>query len=172
MPWIFSYIYNYIYIYIYIKPSSRTRSSDHLCLFLPPVSIRLKFADRSFRNSSSRLWDSLPINLRSFAPDTHHSTTVISSTPSHPCRALSLSRNQFLSCLKSNHSVLPSIISLLSRFFLLLSRPASFNQYSSRTNANKHLRIHHHLRVLVSRELYKALLYFAYFTYIYIYIYI
>ena len=47
---------------------------------------------------------------------------------------------------------------------LLLSRPASFNQYSSRTNANKHLRIHHHLRVLVSRGLYKAftftLLYF------------
>ena len=62
------------------------------------------------------------------------------------------------------HSFLPSIISLLSRVFLLLSRQASFNQYSSRTNANKHLRIHHHLRVLVSRGLYKALLYFLYFT--------
>ena len=59
------------------------------------------------------------------------------------------------------HSFLPSIISLLSRVSLLLSRPASFNQYSSRTNANKHLRIHHHLRVLVSRGLYKALLYFT-----------
>ena len=40
--------------------------------------------------------------LTSFAPDTHHSITVISSTPSHPCRALSLSRNQFLSCLKTH----------------------------------------------------------------------
>ena len=86
---------------INIKPPSKTHSSDHLCLSLPPVSKRLKFADRSFRNSSPRLWNSLPINLRSFASDTHHSTTVISSTPSHPCRVLSLSRNQFLSCLKT-----------------------------------------------------------------------
>ena len=31
----------------------------------------------------------------------YHSTTVISSIPSHPCRALSLSRNQFLSCFNS-----------------------------------------------------------------------
>ena len=51
---------------------------------------------------------------------------------------------------------------MLSHLSLLLSRPASFKQYLSRTNANKHLRIHHHLRVLVSRGLYKAftLLYF------------
>ena len=117
---------------------------------LPPVSTRLKFADRSFRNSSPRLGNST-------------NKSKILSTPSHPCRTLSLSRNQFLSCLKNPplHSFLPSIISLLSRFFLLLSRPASFTQYSSRTNANKHLRIHHHLRVLVSRGLYKALLYFT-----------
>ena len=92
----------YLYRLINIKPPSRTRSSDHLCLSLPPVSTRLKFAHRSFGNSSPRLWNSLPINLRSFSPDTHHSTTVISSTPSHPCRALSLSRNQFLSCLKTH----------------------------------------------------------------------
>ena len=90
----------YLHNLINIKPSSRIRSSDHLCLSLPPVFTRLKFADRSFHNSSPRLWNSLPINLRSFAPDTHHSTTVISSTPSDPCRALSLSRNQFLSCFK------------------------------------------------------------------------
>ena len=87
---------------INIKPLSRTRSSDHLCLCLPSVSTRLKFADRSIRNTPYRLWNSLPINLRSFAPVTHHSTTVISSTPSHPCRALSVSRNQFLSCLKTH----------------------------------------------------------------------
>ena len=92
----------YLHRLINIKPSSRTRSSDHLCLSLPPVSTRLKFADRSFRNYSSRLWNSLPINLRSFAPGTHHSTTVISSTPSQPGRALSLSRNKFLSFLKTH----------------------------------------------------------------------
>ena len=92
----------YLHRLINIKPPSRTRSSDHLCLCLPPVSTRFKFADRSFRNSSFRLWNSLPLNLRSFAPDTLYSTTVISSTPSHPCKALSLSRNQFLSCLKTH----------------------------------------------------------------------
>ena len=90
----------YLHRLINITPPSRTRSSDHLCL--RPVSTRLKFADQSFCNSSPRLWNSLPINLRSFTSDTHHSTTVTSSTPSHPCRALSLSRNQFLSCLKTH----------------------------------------------------------------------
>ena len=80
----------YLHRLINIKPPSRTRFSDHLCLSLSPVSTRLEFADRSFLNSSPRLWNSLPINLRSFAPDTHHFTTVTSSTPSHPCRALSL----------------------------------------------------------------------------------
>ena len=35
----------------------------------------------------------------------------------------------------------------------------SLNQYSSRTYANRHLRIHHHLRVLASRGFYTALLY-------------
>ena len=42
----------YLHRLINIKPPSRTRSSDHLCLCLPSVSTRLKFADRSFRNSS------------------------------------------------------------------------------------------------------------------------
>ena len=74
----------YLHRLININPPSRTRSSDHLCLFLPPVSTRLKFADRSFRNSSPRLWNSVSINLRSFAPDTHHSTAVIISTSSTP----------------------------------------------------------------------------------------
>ena len=92
----------YLHRLINIKLLSRTRSSDHLCLSLPPVSSRLKFADRSPRNSSPRVWNSLTINLRSFTPDTHHSITLSSSTPSHPCRALSLSSNQFLSCLKTH----------------------------------------------------------------------
>ena len=68
----------------------------------PPVSTRLKFADHSFHNSSPHLWNSLPINLRSFTPDTHHSSAVIRSTPSQPFKALSLSRNQFLSLLKTH----------------------------------------------------------------------
>ena len=103
----------------------------------------------------SPLMESLPTNLRSFAPDTHHSTTGISSTPSHPCKALSLSRNQFLSCLKSTSSLFPTFHNFSSLpSFLAPSRPASFNQYSSRTNANKQLRIHHHLRVRVSLGLY------------------
>ena len=60
-----------------LVPPSRTRSSDHLCLSLRPVSTRLKFADRSFRNSSPRFWNSLPINLRS-SLRTH--TTVLHSS--------------------------------------------------------------------------------------------
>ena len=40
--------------------------------------------------------------MASFAPNTHHSSTVSSSTPSHPRRALSLSRDQFLSRLKTH----------------------------------------------------------------------
>ena len=86
---------------LHTTSSSRTRSSDHLCLSLPHVSTRLKCADRSFRNSSPA-YGTLYQKLKSFTADTHHSTTVISFTPSQPCRALSLSRNQFLSCLKTH----------------------------------------------------------------------
>ena len=140
------------------QTSQQNWYSDYLCLSLPPVSTRLKFADRSFRNSSPRLWNSLPINLKSFASDTHHYTTVINSTPSHPCKAFS-----FFRALKPTSSLFPTILNLPA----LPSFPApfptgSFSQYSSRTNGNKHLRIHHHFRVLVSRGLYKALLYFSY----------
>ena len=92
----------YLHRLINIKPHSRTHSSDHLGLSLTPVSSRLKFADRSFRHSSLHLRNFLPINLRSLAPDTYHCTTVTSFIHSHPCRALSLSRNQFLSCLKTH----------------------------------------------------------------------
>ena len=91
-----------------IKPPSRTRSSDHLCLSLPSVSTGLTLADGSFRNSSPRLWNSLQINLRSFAPDTHHSTTVISSTHSHPRRALFLVISYFRA-LKPTSSLFPTL---------------------------------------------------------------
>ena len=133
-----------------IKLPSRTRYSDHLCLSLPPVSTRLKFAERSFRNSSPRLWNYLLINLRSFV--LIHTTPPQSSALLLPTLA---EHSHFLviSFFRASkpplYSFLPSIISLLSRFSMLLSWPATFNQYSSRSNANKHLRIHHHLRMLV-----------------------
>ena len=149
-----------------IKPPGRTRFSDHLCLSLPPISTRLKFADRSFHNSSPRLWNSLPINLRSFAPDTLHSTTVISSTPSHPFKAISLSLAiSFFHALNPTYSLFPTIHNF-SAFSSIpaSSRPTHFNQSWLRIDATKHLRIHHHLRVLVSLGLYKAftLLYFTF----------
>ena len=82
----------YLHRLINIKPSSRTRSSDHLCLSIPPVSTRLKFADRSLLNYSPRLWNSLPINIRSFATDTSYSN----STPSHAFKALSRQSVSFM----------------------------------------------------------------------------
>ena len=93
----------YLQRLINIKPPSRTRFSDHRCLSLPPVSTRSKFTDRSFRNSSPRLRNSLSINLRSFAPDTHHSTTSSALLlPTLAEHSLSLPRNQFLSFLKTH----------------------------------------------------------------------
>ena len=87
----------------------------------------------------------------------HHSHQLYSFPPLQSTLFLVFS---FCRALRPTSLLFPtSITSLLSRFSLLLPRPASFNQYSSRTNANEHLRIHHHLRVLVSRRLYKALFY-------------
>ena len=120
----------YLHMLTNVIPPSRTRSSDHLYLSLAPVFTRLKFADRSFRNSSPHLWNSLPINLRSFAPDTHQSTTVISSTNSDPFKALSLSPAiAFFRSLKPTSSLIPTLHNL-SAFpsFPTPSRPASFNQ--------------------------------------------
>ena len=113
--------------------------------------------------TSSSLWNYLPINLRSIAPDTHttpHQSSAL-LLPTLAEHSLFLVISYFRASNPPLHSFLPSIISLLFRVSLPLSRPPSFNQYSSRTNANKHLIIHHHLRLLVSRRLYKALLYFT-----------
>ena len=116
----------YLHSLITIKPPSETCYSDHMCLSLPPVSTRLKFADRSFRNSSPRLWNSLPKNLRSFAPDTHHFTTDISSTPSYPCNAVSLSLAiSFFHALKPTSSHFRALhnLSALPSSLLLSNRP-------------------------------------------------
>ena len=52
---------------ISIKPTGKTRSANHLCPFLSPLTYKLKFSDHSFHKSSPCLWNSLPINLRSFS---------------------------------------------------------------------------------------------------------
>ena len=115
---------NYLHRLINIKPPSRTRSSDHLCLSLPPVSTRLKFADRSFCNFSPCLWNSLPINLRSFAPDTR-TTPPQSSALRRPTLAehslfLVIS---FFHALKSTSSLFPT----LHNFLCSLVSPSFFS---------------------------------------------
>ena len=103
---------SYLRKLIYIKPTGKTRSSDHLCLSLPPITPKLKFSDRSLRNASPRLWNSLPTNLRSFSQQIPTS----SSPTSLPFNTLSLSRSQFLSRLKTH---------LHLSFILLLNSPPS-----------------------------------------------
>ena len=82
----------------------------------------------------NRLLDHL--NSNSFASNTHHSTTVNISTHSHTSTALSLSRNEYISCLKPTFS----LVLYFSAFPSFLA-PASFNQSWLRTNTIKHLRI-------------------------------
>ena len=70
----------------------------------------------------------------------------------------------FFRALKPTSLLFPALHNFPALPFLPTSFPTGqFNQYSSRTNANN-LRIHHHLRGLVSRGLYKALFYFFTFT--------
>ena len=87
----------YLRKHIYIKRTGKIRSSDHLCLSLPPLTSKLKFSNRSFQNASPRLRNSLLTNLRSFSQQI---STPSSQTPL-PFNTLSLSRSQFLSRLKT-----------------------------------------------------------------------
>ena len=98
----------YLHRLINIKPPSRTRFSDHLCLSLPPVSTRLKFADRSFRNSSPRLWNSSP----------QPSALLLPSLAEH---SLFLAMS-FFSALKLTSSLFP----ILHKFPALPFLPAPF----------------------------------------------
>ena len=50
---------------MYIKPTGKTRSSDNLCLPILLRTFELTICYRFFRNSSPRLWNSPPTNLRS-----------------------------------------------------------------------------------------------------------
>ena len=117
----------YLHRLINIKPSSRTHSSDHLCLSLPPVSTKLKFADRSFHNSSPRLWNSQPINLKSFAPDTHTTPSQSSALlpPTLAEHSLFLVISLFRA-LKPTSSLFPTLHNFSALPFLLApSRPTS-----------------------------------------------
>ena len=87
----------------WLKPISKldhpiTSVSLSLSLSLPPLTSKLNFSDRSFRNVSPRLWNSLPTNIRSLSQHI--------PTPSYPAplpfNTLSLSRSQFLSRLKTH----------------------------------------------------------------------
>ena len=89
---------SYLHKLIHIKPTGKTRSSDHLCLSRPPLTSKLKFSDRSFRNASPRPWNSLPINIRSFSQQI---PTPSSPTPL-PFNTLSLSCSHFISCRKTH----------------------------------------------------------------------
>ena len=87
--------------------------------------------------------------LRSRHIPLHYSHQLYSFPPLQSTLFLAIS---FFPFLKPISLLFPTLHnSLLSHLSLLLSRPTNFNQYSSQTNANKHLRIHHHLRVLTSR---------------------
>ena len=55
---------SYLHKLIYIKLTGKTRSSDHLCASLPPLTSKLKFTDHSFRNDSPRRYNYLPTNVR------------------------------------------------------------------------------------------------------------
>ena len=122
---------------IYIKPTGKTRSFDHLCLSFPPLTSKLKFSDRSFRNASPCLWNSLPTTLRSFSQQI--------PTPSFPTplpfNTLSLSRSQFSSRLKTHlFSLLYPLKFATFRTHLRLST----GQLRTARNTSEHPRIHQH----------------------------
>ena len=101
--------------------------------FLPTT--KLKFSDSSFRNSSPCLWNSMPPNVRSFLQLPPSTTINFQSLTPLPFSPFSLSRNQFLSCLKTHLSLLsPFVVRHLSHHFQLVS--------SVHRNTSEHPRIH------------------------------
>ena len=96
---------------INIKPSGRTRSSEYLCLSLPLLTSKLKSSNRFFHIFAPHLWNSLPPNLRTYAPVSDESITNITnisrSSVSSTFKPSFLSQNRFLSRLKRSHALLP-----------------------------------------------------------------
>ena len=82
---------------ILIQPNHSTRSSDHLTLSRLPITSRspLKISDRSFRVAAPILWNSLPRSLRLCS-------TALTSGTMQSSPMLTLTRNQFLSRLKTH----------------------------------------------------------------------
>ena len=76
------------------QQTRNTRSANFLHLSLPPLSSKLKFYDRTFRNASPNLWNALPNSLRSF-------NSIATETNTLPFSPLALTRKQFLSQLKT-----------------------------------------------------------------------
>ena len=128
---------SYLCKLIYIKPTGKTWSSDHLCLSLPPLTSKLKFSDRSFRNASPHLWNSLSTIIRSFSQQI--------PTPSSPTplqfNTLSLSRSHFLSRFKTHIFSLSYPLKFTT--FLTQLRPST-GQLRTARNTSAHLRIHQH----------------------------
>ena len=95
----------YLHKLINVTPSGKTRSSEYLCVLLPPLTSKLKFSNCSFRISATHLWNSLPPNLRTYAPVSDETIINITSinclSVSATFKSLSLSRNRFISHLKT-----------------------------------------------------------------------
>ena len=86
---------SYLRKLIYIKPTGKTRSSDHLCLSLPPLTSK-QVLRSLFSKCFSASLELSSTNLRSFSQQIPRPS---SPTPL-PFNTLSLSFNQFLSRLK------------------------------------------------------------------------
>ena len=67
---------------IIIKPSGKTRSSEYLCLSVPPLTSKLKFSNRSFRISAPNRWNFLPSYIRTYAPVIGEAITNITNITS------------------------------------------------------------------------------------------
>ena len=110
-------------------------SSNHLCLlFLPPHTSKLKFSDRSFSNSSTRLWNSLPISNLSQNSHLHLSHPSPLKLVFHSLCSLYLAINSSLT-LKLTSSLLPS------SFFFYPHQTFHF-QLVRRRHMSEHPRIH------------------------------
>ena len=110
-----------------VKPSGKTRSSKYLCLLLPPFTSKLKFSNHSFRIFEPYLRNSLPPNLKTYAPINDETTTNITNITRSSVSPLFLSWNCFLS---HNKTYLFSLSFPIIPFFAMLHfsfRPDHFN---------------------------------------------
>ena len=87
----------YINKFINVKPSGKTCSSENLCISFLPLTSKLKYSNHSFRISAPHLWNSLPPNLRIYAPVSDETITNITHSSVSPTfKPISLSKNSHL----------------------------------------------------------------------------